>query len=75
MRVADKYFNNNYITLVKKYGSYDKDKVTQPGYKAITPKNAGIESEYAKTLDSIPVNPIDFRLVDFDNDVRKTGKY
>lgn len=72
MRVADKYFNNNYITLVKKFGSYDKDKVTQPGYKAITPKNAGIESEYAKALDSIPVNPIDFRLVDFDNDVRKT---
>lgn len=72
MRVADKYLNNNYITLVKKFGSYDKDKVTQPGYKAITPKNAGSESEYAKALDTIPVKPVELRLVDFDKDVRRT---
>lgn len=72
MRVADKYFNNNYITLVKKFGSYDKDKVTQPGYKAITPKNAGSESEYAKALASASVKPVEVRLVDFDKDVKKT---
>lgn len=70
MRVAEKYFNGNYITLVKKYGSYDKDKVTQPGYSAMAPKNAGSESEYAKALDSIPVNPVNIRLVDFKNDVK-----
>lgn len=71
MRVANRYMNDNYVRMVKKFGVYKKDKVTQPGYKAVTPKNAGAESEYAKALDSIPAEPVSIRLVDFDNDVHR----
>lgn len=72
MMVAGKYLDSKYVTLVKKFGTYGKDKVSQPGYKAITPKNSGSESAYAKALDSIPVNPVNIKLVDFKDDVSTT---
>lgn len=72
MRVANKYLNDKYVTLVKKFGTYGKDRVSQPGYKAITPKNSGSESAYAKARDSIPTKPVEIKLVDFKNDVTKT---
>lgn len=70
MRVANKYFGNEYLKAVKKFGKYPKDKVSQPGYKPITPKNAGQKSEYAKELAEMPFKPMEPRLVDFDKDVK-----
>lgn len=72
MNVARKYINGNFVRLVKKFGMYPKDRLTQPGYKPVEPKNAGAESEYAKILDSIPVKPTEIKLVDFQKDVNRT---
>jgi predicted Zn-dependent peptidase len=70
VRAAQKYFNNSYLKLVKKFGSYPTEKVKQPGYSPITPKNANAMSQYAKHLDSIPVKNMAPRLIDFDKDVK-----
>lgn len=71
VRVARKYINDNYIRMVKKFGIYSKDRLTQPGYKPVKPKNTDVESEYAKALDSIPVKPIEIRTIDFQKDVNR----
>lgn len=70
MNVTKKYFGNEYLKLVKKYGKYPKDKISQPDYKPVTPKNAGKKSEYAKELAEMPVKNVSPKLVDFDNDVK-----
>lgn len=71
-RVATKYLDGNFIRMVKKFGTYPKDRITQPGYKPVVPKNNGAESEYARMLDSIPVKPVEIKTVDFAGDVTVT---
>ena len=72
MRVAKKYLTANHITLVKKYGSEKKERLSQPGYKPITPKNAGAKSAFAEKLEQIPIRHEAIRLVDFERDVERT---
>lgn len=66
VRVANQYFNDEYLHGVKKFGSYPKDKVSQPGYKPISPKNIGAQSDYAKALDSVCKNEFVPKLLDYD---------
>ena len=68
IRVANKYFSDNYIRFEKVDGTYPKDKVAAPGFDPIIPKNAGVQSEYAKRLEQMPVADIAPRLVDFEAD-------
>lgn len=68
MAAAKKYYTAPFVRFKKKYGSNKKDKVSQPGYTPVVPKNKGMESEYAKRLASIPVQEIPPRLIDFDHD-------
>lgn len=72
IRVATKYLDGNFIRMVKKFGTYPKDRITQPGYKPVVPKNNEAESEYARMLDSIPVKPVEIKTVDFAADVTVT---
>ena len=72
MRVARKYLTANYLTLSKKYGSEKKERLSQPGYKPIAPKNADAKSAFATELEQLPVNDKALRLVDFENDVERT---
>ena len=72
MRAARKYLTANHITLTKKYGSEKKDRLSQPGYKPITPKNAGAKSAMAQELEQMPVKDEAIRLVNFDKDVERT---
>ncbi len=69
INVANKYFNDNYIDFVKKFGSYPKDKVSKPNFKPIVPKNTNAESEYAKQLEQIPLKEMAPRLTDYNRDV------
>lgn len=71
-RVAEKYFDGNYVRMEKKFGTYPKDRIVQPGYKAVVPMNNGAESEYSMMLDSIPVKPMEIKTVDFATDVTVT---
>jgi len=68
MRVARRYINDDSLKLVKTYGSYPKERVTQPGYQAVKPKNSGQRSAYADSLARIPFAKVEPRLVDFKRD-------
>ncbi len=71
VRVMNKYFGDDYLEGHKKTGSYPKDKVSQPGYEAVSPKNSFASSAYADSLKRIPVNYVP-KVVDFGKDVLKT---
>ena len=66
---AKRYLNTSFVRFKKKYGSYAKDKVSQPGYTPVVPKNRNAESEYAKRLAAMPVEKHEPRTLDFDRDV------
>ena len=65
---AKRYVNSPFIRFKKKYGNTDKDKMRQPDYTPVKPKNKNAESEYAKRLAQLPVRDVEPRLIDFDND-------
>ena len=65
---AKRYVNAPFIRFKKKYGNTDKDKMRQPDYTPVKPKNKNAESEYAKRLAQLPVRDVEPRLIDFDND-------
>lgn len=71
IEVANKYFNDNYIEGHKVTGTYPKDKVEQPDYKPVAPKNAHASSAYADSLKRIPASYVP-KCVNFKNDVAKT---
>lgn len=68
MRVARQYINDDSLKLVKTYGSYPKERVTQPGYQPVKPVNSGCRSAYADSLARIPFTKVAPRLVDFKHD-------
>lgn len=65
---AKKYLNAPFVRFKKKNGEYAKDKVTQPDYKPVVPKNKNAESEYAKRLAAMPVPDRTPRMIDFAHD-------
>lgn len=65
---AKRYLDAPFLRLKKKYGSVEKDKVSQPGYTPVVSKNRNVESDYAKRLAAIPVEEVEPRLVDFEHD-------
>ena len=71
IRVANKYFNDNYIRFEKVKGTYPKDKVAKPDFAPVVPKHAGEESDYAKALKQMPAADIPPRLLDFQDDVTR----
>ena len=66
---ARKYYGANYITLVKKYGTPDKETLKQPGYKPVNPKNTDAKSDFARQLEQLPVEHATIRTVDLERDV------
>jgi len=69
---ANKYFSDEYITFVKKFGIDKKETLKQPGYKPIEPKNADAKSDFACQLEQIPVDNSDIRTIDMKNDATRT---
>jgi predicted Zn-dependent peptidase len=73
VKVANRYLlTDQYLRGVKRYGSYPKDKVTQPGYKPVVPKHAKEQSAYAKDLAKLPIADRDPRLIDLAHDTEMT---
>lgn len=68
-RVARQYLGGGSLQVTKRFGSYAKDKVSQPGYTPVSPANTGVHSEYAKHLEQMPIMAAKPRFVDFNNDV------
>ena len=53
VRVANKYFNNNYLVYKSRMGRPKKSKLDKPPYKPVKPKNTESTSSYAKRLENV----------------------
>ena len=71
VRVANKYYTDDFITFVKRFGVSGKETLKQPGYKPVEPKNAGGKSDFARELEQMPVSQEKVRVVDMQNDVER----
>lgn len=70
---ANRYLlSDQYLRGVKKFGSYPKDKVSQPSYKPVVPKHAKEQSEYARQLAKLPIAERAPRLIDINHDTEIT---
>ena len=73
VRVAQKYFSNNYLCVTKSTGKYPKDNLPKPAFSPGVPRTADASSSYAKQLEKIPEQQVAPRIIDFEKDV-KTSK-
>lgn len=73
VRVAQKYFSNNYLCVTKSTGKYPKDNLPKPAFSPVVPRNADASSSYAKQLEKIPEQQVAPRIIDFEKEV-KTSK-
>lgn len=69
VRVANKYFGNDYLEIRKKYGDYPNDNISKPPYQPVIPPHKDTSSVYSETLKTLPVGKSTMRLIDFDTDV------
>ena len=69
VRVANKYFGDNYLVAKSKMGFPKKTKIEKPSFEPVIPKNSEIKSEYAKKLDKIDSKEVVPKFIDFDKDV------
>lgn len=70
VRVARKYFNNNYLCVTKSTGKYPKDNLPKPAFAPVVPRHADASSSYAQELEKIPEQPVTPRIIDFEKDVK-----
>lgn len=59
------------MRFVKKFGSYPKEHISQPGYQPVAPRHAATQSDYAKRLEQWPVAAVTPRYVDFERDAER----
>ena len=71
MSAANRYLKAPFIRFKKKFGETHKDKMSQPGYTPIVPKNKHAESAYAQRLSQLPVSTEEPRLIDLENDATR----
>ena len=70
---ANRYLlTDHYLRGVKRFGSYPKDKVSQPNYKPVVPKHAREQSAYAKELEKLSTVETPPRLIDLNHDAEIT---
>lgn len=72
IRVARKYFSENYLCVTKTTGKYPKDNLPKPDFNPVVPKNSEASSEYAKQLEQLPVQTVSPRFIDFSKDIQIT---
>ncbi|MDR0796217.1 MAG: insulinase family protein [Tannerella sp.] len=70
IKVANSYFGDDYLYVRKRTGKYGKVKLKKPDFAPILPRHTDSTSEYAKWLETIPVQKEKPRFVDFEKDVR-----
>lgn len=69
VRIAQKYFTDNYLFVTKKTGKYPKDNLPKPDFAPVVPKNTEASSDYAKQLEQLPVISVEPRFIDFKKDL------
>jgi len=71
VKVANKYFTDNYLQIKKKTGNYPKNSLKKPGFAPIVPQNTEAKSDYAKAMEQIKTLDAHPRFLDFNNDAKK----
>ena len=69
VKIANKYFDDNYLDIRSKMGSAPKDKVDKPNWKPIEAKNTDAKSDFAKMIESEEVPQVTPQVIDFAKDV------
>lgn len=75
IRIAQKYFTDDYLLATKKTGKYPKEMLPKPNYSPIIPKNADASSAYVEKLERIPVKEVPPRFINFGKDVSSKQLY
>ena len=65
---ANRYFTDDYVRFVKKFGMYKKDVIEKPDFQPVRPKHADAESDYAHRLRQMAADDRPVRLIDFEKD-------
>ncbi|MEA3444571.1 MAG: insulinase family protein, partial [Bacteroidota bacterium] len=69
LKVANKYYGDNFLSLQSKMGFPKKEKLTKPGYKAVEPENIEAESDFAKQIKDMEVKYEKPHYIEFNKDV------
>lgn len=69
IKIANKYFGDNYLAFHSKMGFPKKDKIKKPPFKAIPPRNGEAKSDYAKSIDEMPTIDMAPKFINFEKDV------
>jgi len=69
VKVANKYFGNDYLAFRSKMGSANKDKISKPNWKPIEAQNTDAQSEFAKMIAQKNVESINPQIIDFKEDI------
>ena len=69
VKIANKYFDNNYLDIRSRMGFPAKDKVEKPNWKPIEAKNTDEKSEFAKMIEAEEVPEVTPQVIEFGKDV------
>ena len=69
VRVANKYFSDDYLVFKSRIGFPKKTKLEKPPYKAVKPKNTESKSNYARKFETLPEEELKLRFIDIERDV------
>lgn len=72
VKIANKYFGNDYLAIRSKMGSSKKDKVDKPNWKPIEAKNTEAKSEFAQMIEAEEVPEVKSQVIEFGKDVEIT---
>jgi len=71
LRVANKYFGEDYLALQSKMGKNKPEKIEKPDYEPIVKKEHE-QSAYAKMLEQMPVTDFTPKTIDFNKSIYRT---
>ncbi|MBI9066383.1 MAG: insulinase family protein, partial [Salinivirgaceae bacterium] len=69
IRVANKYYGNDYLAFFSGMGKAKKDKIEKPGFKPVV-SNTAATSSFAKKLEQIEPMKFTPKYIDFNSDVK-----
>jgi predicted Zn-dependent peptidase len=69
IRVANKYYQDNYVSVYRTDKEYSFPKIEKPGLEKVA-LNTDKKSDFIKNIESIKVNPIDPKWVDYNKDFK-----
>ena len=72
MKIANKYFNDDYLALRSSMGFPAKDRVEKPNWKSLESHNANAKSAFATRINAIPAADTKAQVIDLNRDVVTT---